>query len=66
MKEETRNALEAELSRCDAIRREFLPDEMFVLYAIVQGWSVERAFNEYQKRVNSTRNPFIAKNRNAG
>jgi len=50
MKEETRKALEAELARCDAIRREFSADEMFSLFAIVRGWTMEQARVEFKKR----------------
>jgi len=51
MKAETRKALEAELSRCDVIRREFSSDEMFALFAIVHGWPIERARIEFKNRI---------------
>jgi hypothetical protein len=51
MKEETRKALEAELTRCEDIRREFSSDEMFTIFAIVRGWTIEYARMEFNKRI---------------
>ena len=47
---EIKRAVEAEFERCDTIRRLFAPDEVFAVFAIVKGWTVEKAQQEYLKR----------------
>jgi len=47
---EIKKAVEVEFERCDTIRRLFETDEMFAVFAIVKGWTVEKAQEEFARR----------------
>lgn len=47
---ENKKAVEVEFERRDTIRRLLETDEMFAVFAIVKGWTVEKAQEEYARR----------------
>lgn len=47
---EIKKAVEAEFERCDTLRKIFADDEVFAVYAIIKGWSIEQAEHQYALR----------------